>query len=370
MAAIKRSDWEFKNYLRPKDSQSLKRQLQDMVSTAKFSMHFGPKIQTRSMISSLKSAATSMAAEASSTMEVQLRRTTHTTVTTTTVEEAHASIMIGNRLETISPNRPSQVAVPQLECHGAEYDVNHAVQQVLTTPDDAIVFELVVQELKVRQRIRWKKYVASEFNRIRGLAGDNKIAFKTLKRRWKYLGRPGERNTRNNILAESNVNDGEINQDDTSMFDESGLENDDQFHNNDGDDGNGHDEQNDNGISNTSTNFNVGDIGVNLFRPPFISKSSMPSLDVIDAIVVHTANKGDRYSSMEMELYNFMLDTPTEKSKFCSSGRSTINWKSFARRWLYWAKVSAAQDGIEIKAWNHSQLEQKLKDIKKKNRSS
>jgi hypothetical protein len=96
----------------------------------------------------------------------------------------------------------------------------------------------------------------------------------------------------------------------------------------------------------------------------------MPSLDVIDAVVIHTAKKGDRYSSMEMELYNFMLDTPTEKSKFCSSGRSTINWKSFARRWLYWAKVSAAQDGIEIKAWNHSQLEQKLKDINKKKRSS
>ena len=34
VAAIKRSDWEFKNYLRPKDSQSLKRQLQDMVSKA------------------------------------------------------------------------------------------------------------------------------------------------------------------------------------------------------------------------------------------------------------------------------------------------------------------------------------------------
>jgi hypothetical protein len=76
----------------------------------------------------------------------------------------------------------------------------------------------------------------------------------------------------------------------------------------------------------------------------------MLSLDVIDAVVVHTAKKGDRYSFMEMELYNFMLDTPTEKSKFCSSGHSTINWKSFARHWLYWAKVSAAQDGIEIKA--------------------
>jgi len=170
--------------------------------------------------------------------------------------------MMGNPLETISPTGPSLMAVPQLERHdynGAQYDVNHALQQVPTTPDDAIVFGLVVQELKVRQRIWWKKYIAPEFNRIRGLEGDDKIAFKTLKRRWKYLGRPGEKKSTTNVSAESIVNGGEINQDDMSVLKESDLDNNDQFHDTDGDvgNGNGNDEQNDNDVSATSTNLSV-----------------------------------------------------------------------------------------------------------------
>ena len=115
--------------------------------------------------------------------------------------------------------------------------------------------------------------------------------------------------------------------------------------------------------ANTNADFNYS--GNENFRPAFIDNHNMPSLDVIAATIIPNAQRGHRYTSLELELYNFMLETPSEKSKF-SSGRNNINWHFFARRWLYWAKVSAAQGITEIKGWTQSQLQQKLKDMNKK----
>jgi len=87
VSAIKISDFEFKDYLRPKSAQSLRIQLEDMVAMASFELNFGKTAQTHGMVSTLHECATKLVQMVHAPIAIA-RRTVTTTVTRTEVVEA------------------------------------------------------------------------------------------------------------------------------------------------------------------------------------------------------------------------------------------------------------------------------------------
>jgi len=347
VSSLRQSNFEFKSYIRPKQSQVLKKQLENMVSMARISIPVIRNAPVRSIISTLKNAVVQLPPENVSPPRILFRQHTVVTETRTTT-----SIDIQPPLDPVF-----------YDDFTADENANNNIYppENIESQDDIIIRIVQLEVSNIgRYRIRWTSHVEPAYASVVLSRAD--LAPMTaiqLKNRYYYA------------LSQSHaVHSNEINNDNYDLSDEFNEGNDESKQATEREIGGVNEEFNDDGRNeedqdnaNTSADFNYS--GNENFRPAFIDNHNMPSLDVITATIIPNAQRGDRYTSLELELYNFMLETPSEKSKFCS-GRNTINWHSFARRWLYWTKVSAAQGITEIKGWTQSQLQQKLKDMNKK----
>ena len=99
-----------------------------------------------------------------------------------------------------------------------------------------------------------------------------------------------------------------------------------------------------------------------MYRDP----STIPLLNVIRAIEVPNAPVGAAFSISERQLYDYMIRSPHEQIRYMQSGRTTISWANFARRWSYWAHVETALGEAGYQLRTSAQLKQRKKDLAKR----
>jgi hypothetical protein len=94
----------------------------------------------------------------------------------------------------------------------------------------------------------------------------------------------------------------------------------------------------------------------------FISPKNMPSWELINSIEVPQAPARSPYSTRESALFMFLLNTPSERAKYCHGARSTIDWTRFSNRWKYWCQAETALGSRDLLLRTAKQLKQRKKD--------
>ena len=179
VSAIKISDFEFKDYLRPKYAQSLRIQLEDMVAMASFELNFGKTAQTHAMVSTLHECATKLVQMVHAPIAIA-RRTVTTTVTRMEVVEAmiplqHASDPMATEFDDLK----AIASIPQ------KMDQPEPTHELLA---DKFLLSLVEKEKKDHVgNIRWKLSIALQWNTWATKRFKDPMTHTTLKRRYKYL---------------------------------------------------------------------------------------------------------------------------------------------------------------------------------------
>ena len=100
----------------------------------------------------------------------------------------------------------------------------------------------------------------------------------------------------------------------------------------------------------------------NAYTPPL--PKDQPEWSLIEAAEVPQAPSRSSYTAKESELFVWILNNPSEKSRYSAGARSTIDWEKFAQRWTHWCKVETAR-GCPFGSYRlrtKDQLKQKKKD--------
>ena len=175
ISSIRHSQFEFRSYLRPKSSASLKKQVQDMVAMAQFQMQFHSRTQTRSMINAFDGAVNSLQQAAAAVNST----TSHgAAAVNPTISHGGASVTVRRRIMTASHTTVTlvdeEVSVDQcISIHIIELSLTQVTESnnvdsspyVGLSPDE-ILCRMVNREKERRRRIRWKELISVEWIRV------------------------------------------------------------------------------------------------------------------------------------------------------------------------------------------------------------
>jgi hypothetical protein len=104
-----------------------------------------------------------------------------------------------------------------------------------------------------------------------------------------------------------------------------------------------------------------------ILLPLHLMKHNMPTLPSLLAIsaVVIPVSPMTRISPAEVELLKWINDCTTEWWKYKRGACTTIDWRQFAKQYLYWTQLSSQLVFMDFSLWSPAQLQQKLRDFKK-----
>ena len=330
-------------------------------------MHFNDRTQSRAIISSLVKLATASKALPSAEITLHHSTTTQTIILTTVVKEAKVCIGShenefndnynisnhdGNKLDTID----NELQYQEISNSAHNNSTNdHEEFHLVSLAGDELIQALVNQELKDRTWVRWKKMIAPKFNQILELKGNQAKSHRTLKRRLEYVSTLSTAN----MCATFSDNPGHASISDAIEIDGNNIDN-------------CPVQEYINSSMLSASSSALAALPANpplssVLLPPHLMKHNMatlPSLLEISAVVIPVSPMS-RFSPAEVELLKWMKECTTEQQKYTRGARTTVDWRQFAKRYLYWTQVSSLFGFTSFSLWSPAQLQQKLKDLKK-----
>jgi hypothetical protein len=365
-AALKHGTWKLRYFICHKGKEALKKQLQDMVAMASINLHFNDRMQSCCIISSLVKLA--IVSKALPSVEVTLHHstTTQTIILTTVVKESKVCIgnhenefnnnynisnHDGNKLDNID----NELQYQEISTSAHNNSTNdHEEFHLVSLAGDEMIQALVNQELKDQTQVRWKKMIATKFNQIFELKGNQTKYQRTLKQRLEYVSTLSTANmgaTFSNNPGHASISD-DIDMDGNNI---------------------------DNcpvqeyiipsmlfASSSALAALPANPAFSSVLLPPHLIKHNMATLPSLLAIstVVMSASLMNRFLPAEEQLLKWMKECTTEK-QYTRGACTIVDWRQFAKQNLYWTQVSSLFGFTSFSLWSPAQLQQKLKDLKK-----